>query len=163
MALARSMFLRKLATIWGRSAAVLGRSGSAAGFDGEVHVARPGADLGPVLGVLRGGVEGVLQEDGVELLFGAIVEEAAVVPSLEAEAVGVDAEGPGLGGRGGEGGGGEGESGAEEVAAGRDMRVSRGQAATGRRGLMAQLCTRRQECVIGFRPCDFWVSYFSLP
>jgi hypothetical protein len=71
---------------------------SAAGFKMQPKIARPGAHVSPMLGVHHVGVERILEEDSVEFLGGAIVEQLAIVPALEAEAIGVDAERPRAGG-----------------------------------------------------------------
>src|SRR5258707_14986514 len=63
-------------------------------------------------GVHHSGVERVLQEDGVELLRDAVVDQLAIVPALEAQAVSIDSQRP-LAGRVS---GGQSQDGADEVA-----------------------------------------------
>jgi hypothetical protein len=81
----------------------------------QAGILAPLADVGPMAGIQDGGVERILEEDGVEFVLGAEVEEPAIVPALESQAVGVDAERPSAGGGGS---GGDGNGGGEKVAAG---------------------------------------------
>jgi hypothetical protein len=50
-------------------------------------------------GIHHGGVERVLEEDGVQLVRNAVVHQMAIVPALETQAVGVDTQRPFASGR----------------------------------------------------------------
>ena len=54
---------------------------ASAGFQMELEIGRLGANFGPVGGLLGSGVERILEENGVELKAGGVVEEFAIVPT----------------------------------------------------------------------------------
>src|SRR5262245_17848645 len=80
---------------YGRNSVLRSREDcAAAGLDLQLRLFGPRAHLGPVPGIHHSGVDGVLEKDGIQLLACAVVEQTAVVPALEAQAIGIDAERP---------------------------------------------------------------------
>lgn len=70
-----------------------GEDGGAAGFQVEIETGGLVFHGTPVGGVFGLGVEGILEEDGVEFEAGGVVEELGIGPFEGAETVGVEADG----------------------------------------------------------------------